>query len=107
MKTLLSILFLTTITVTASSSVSALEPQRLRCEYLENPTGIDAARPRLSWQVTSDQRGQSDAVNAYLFAIPEGLTVGKLRFDPFATYDEYANAGEMKIESISIYRLVD
>ncbi|EGF24665.1 glycoside hydrolase family 78 protein [Rhodopirellula baltica] len=81
MKTLLSILFLTTISVAASSSVSALEPQRLRCEYLENPTGIDAALPRLSWQVTSDQRGQSQTAYRLLVASSEeqlGSGVGDL-----------------------------
>ncbi|MCS6938244.1 MAG: glycoside hydrolase family 78 protein [Roseiflexaceae bacterium] len=30
---------------------------RLRCEYLDNPLGIDVARPRLSWQILSDRRG--------------------------------------------------
>ncbi len=27
------------------------------CEYKVNPIGIDAARPRLSWKIVSDQRG--------------------------------------------------
>jgi alpha-L-rhamnosidase len=31
---------------------------RLGCEYLENPLGIDAAQPRLSWNMESDERGQ-------------------------------------------------
>jgi len=31
---------------------------RLRCEYLDNPLGIDAVRPRLSWVVESEKRGQ-------------------------------------------------
>jgi len=30
---------------------------RLRCEYLENPLGIDETRPRLSWNMESDRRG--------------------------------------------------
>jgi alpha-L-rhamnosidase len=47
----------------------------------------------------------TDQVNAYLFAIPGNQPVGKLRFDPFATYDEHANKGEMQIESITIYQL--
>lgn len=29
----------------------------LRCEYQNNPLGIDALRPRLSWVLLSDQRG--------------------------------------------------
>ncbi|MDH3642510.1 MAG: glycoside hydrolase family 78 protein, partial [Gammaproteobacteria bacterium] len=30
-------------------------PFRLRCEYLSNPLGIDATRPRLSWWVDDDR----------------------------------------------------
>ena len=30
----------------------------LRCEYLENPIGIDIVKPRLSWVLESDERGQ-------------------------------------------------
>ena len=37
---------------------SALEPARLRVEYLENPAGIDETQPRLDWVVESDERGQ-------------------------------------------------
>ena len=29
-----------------------------RCEYLNNPLGIDTPNPRLSWVMTSDQRGE-------------------------------------------------
>ena len=38
----------------------AAQPVALRCEYLENPLGIDAAAPRLSWVLESsdlDARG--------------------------------------------------
>ncbi len=30
-------------------------PKRLRCEYLDNPLGIDATRPRLSWWLDDDR----------------------------------------------------
>ena len=33
----------------------------LRLEYLENPVGIDIARPRFSWQLVSDRRGTMQA----------------------------------------------
>jgi alpha-L-rhamnosidase len=36
---------------------ATLELASLRTEYKENPLGIDAARPRLSWQIRSDARG--------------------------------------------------
>ena len=30
--------------------------KNLKCEYLENPIGIDRINPRLSWQIVSDKR---------------------------------------------------
>ena len=38
---------------------AAMTPARLRCEYRENPLGVDLAQPRLSWIVQSDQRGEA------------------------------------------------
>jgi alpha-L-rhamnosidase len=40
-----------------SAQCADLSPTQLRCEYRENPLGIDTLTPRLSWQVTSVQRG--------------------------------------------------
>ncbi|GAC1661542.1 MAG: alpha-L-rhamnosidase [Ktedonobacteraceae bacterium] len=37
---------------------AVIRPVRLRCEYLENPLGIDAVQPRLSWQLEAVQVGQ-------------------------------------------------
>ncbi|MBS7564904.1 family 78 glycoside hydrolase catalytic domain [Mucilaginibacter sp. Bleaf8] len=34
-----------------------IQLQNLRCEMLVNPQGIDAAQPRLSWQILSEERG--------------------------------------------------
>ncbi|MGA2496894.1 MAG: family 78 glycoside hydrolase catalytic domain [Tepidisphaeraceae bacterium] len=42
------------VSVLAISSGAGLVAQGLRCEYLENPLGIDAASPRLSWILASD-----------------------------------------------------
>ncbi|MEO7486564.1 MAG: family 78 glycoside hydrolase catalytic domain, partial [Ferruginibacter sp.] len=36
----------------------ALQPMYLTCEYLENPLGIDMAKPRLSWNFISTERNQ-------------------------------------------------
>jgi alpha-L-rhamnosidase len=33
------------------AALHAAEVQNLRCEYLENPLGIDVAKPRLSWKI--------------------------------------------------------
>ena len=46
---------------TTSKSIVAAETlviKNLRCEYLENPLGIDVLNPRLSWISKSDKRGQ-------------------------------------------------
>jgi len=37
---------------------SSVNISNLKCEYFENPFGIDALKPRLSWQLISDQRGE-------------------------------------------------
>ena len=42
----------------AASALAGLTVTHLRCEYRENPLGIDALQPRLSWQVTAPERGQ-------------------------------------------------
>ena len=39
----------------AQKTVGPLAPERLRCEYLTNPLGLDELRPRLSWQVAASR----------------------------------------------------
>ncbi len=52
-------------------------PRCLRCEYLENPLGIDVPRPRLSWHLTprhAAERGQRQTAYQVLVAsTPEAL----------------------------------
>ena len=53
------------------ASAVGTEPLRsvdLRCEYLTDPLGIDVAKPRLSWIVKSDQRGQKQTAYQVLVA---------------------------------------
>ena len=38
--------------------ISELKITNLRCEYLKNPLGIDAVKPRLSWILESSDRGE-------------------------------------------------
>src|SRR5271167_1354532 len=40
----------------------------LRCEYLQNPLGIDSVRPRLSWQLVGDTRGVRQSAYQILVA---------------------------------------
>jgi alpha-L-rhamnosidase len=43
-------------------------PVRLRCEYLDNPLGIDIAAPRLSWQNDSGERSWRQSAYQILVA---------------------------------------
>jgi alpha-L-rhamnosidase len=47
----------------AAALVHAAAVENPRCEYLKDPSGIDVSAPRLSWVMTSDQRGEKQ--NAY------------------------------------------
>ncbi len=52
-----------------------LTAERLRCESLENPLGIDAREPRLSWALESSERDQRQSAYRLLVASsPERLS---------------------------------
>jgi|YelNatPaOPRAMG01_1025707.scaffolds.fasta_scaffold09217_4 alpha-L-rhamnosidase len=44
-------------TAAGTGDILLLNPTHLRCEYLNNPLGIDVMAPRLSWYSESAQRG--------------------------------------------------
>lgn len=50
------VLLLLFITVACTAQTGQTALTRLRCEYRENPLGIDATAPRLSWEITSNKR---------------------------------------------------
>jgi alpha-L-rhamnosidase len=60
--------WLITCTVLVSSAFSA--PVHLRCEYLQNPLGIDALTPHLSWQSDNTERNWREA--AYEIFVASG-----------------------------------
>jgi alpha-L-rhamnosidase len=52
--------------------------QNLKCEMLDNPSGIGTTKPRLSWQITSDIRNTNQVAYQILVAsTPEKLTAGQ------------------------------
>ncbi len=72
LKTLARIAALTL--ASAAAEAAALTPLHLRCEYLDNPVGIDETAPRLGWRVQSDQRDQTQRAYRVLVASsPENL----------------------------------
>lgn len=50
------------------NAFAGLHVAQLRCEYLENPLGIDAHQPRLSWILESSERGQNQTAWQILVA---------------------------------------
>ena len=40
------------------AQAAAMQPTELRCEYSEEPLGVDSPQPRLSWVLQSAQRGE-------------------------------------------------
>jgi alpha-L-rhamnosidase len=57
--------------LSCTKGTSQLEVSDLRCEYLENPIGIDILAPRLSWKLESDERGQKQTAYLVLVASSE------------------------------------
>ena len=51
-------MFLFVLACAGSTWAAAVQVDDLRCEYLRDPLGVDAAQPRLTWILTSDARGQ-------------------------------------------------
>jgi alpha-L-rhamnosidase len=47
---------------------AAVVTENLRCEYLTDPLGIDAVSPRLSWILSSNQRGEKQTAYQILVA---------------------------------------
>jgi alpha-L-rhamnosidase len=74
---LLTIVLAAGLAFTAQASSGDLSATRLRCEYLENPLGIDTLLPRLSWIEESKQRAQRQIA----FQILVASTEAKLKAD--------------------------
>ena len=57
---------ISTLPALADASFATID--QLRCEYLANPLGIDATNPRLSWIISSQQRGERQTAYEILVA---------------------------------------
>jgi alpha-L-rhamnosidase len=55
-------------------------------------------------RVVGRQLKPAQQVNDYLFSIDAKEPVFNLRFDPFETFDPYANPGEILIDSVSLFQ---
>ncbi|MDF7823432.1 glycoside hydrolase family 78 protein [Pontiellaceae bacterium B12227] len=74
MRSTIQPVFMTVFVFMALSSLGAINPTHLRCEYHVNPLGLDVLQPRLSWQLESDERNQQQSAYRILVASsPEKL----------------------------------
>jgi alpha-L-rhamnosidase len=62
------ITFLFLIFSSAVRALAAVSIGELRCEHLQNPQGIDAAQPRLSWMLQTSQRDVKQSAYQILVA---------------------------------------
>src|SRR4051812_39465807 len=67
-----SILFLVILFISWNAAHANLLTDKLTCEYLENPLGIDTALPRLSWTLLSDERNAKQS--AYEIVVGDKLS---------------------------------
>ena len=67
--------WITLLVVMLSATAHALTVDNLRCEYLKDPLGIDVAKPRLSWQLSSGKQ------SAYQIVADNGWDTGKVDSD--------------------------
>jgi hypothetical protein len=59
--------------VGAAGAPNGLLPVQLRCEFVEDPLGVDVAQPRLFWKLESDARAQRQSAWQVLVASSAGL----------------------------------
>ena len=71
--TLLALLMRAPIGPAPNVAAAELAATQLRCEYLKDPLGIETTQPRLSWILTSDERGQKQTAYQVLVASSESL----------------------------------
>lgn len=57
MKNIVQLTILFSLLLISFQGFTQIKVTNLKCEHLRNPIGIDAVRPRFSWQVKSDQPG--------------------------------------------------
>src|SRR5882724_4396981 len=59
------------LAVVVGGAASPMHPATLRCEYRDNPIGIDVRKPRLSWTLESDRRGEKQTAYEIVVADSE------------------------------------
>lgn len=80
----------------SSQSQAAMRPVALTCEYKTNPLGLGEIRPRLSWKLESDQRGERQTAYQILVA----STRANLRNDKGDLWDSGKVTSDQSIQVV-------
>ncbi len=82
------------IAIAVFGSIASATPVHLRCEYLENPLGIEMATPHLSWQSdNSDRNWKQVAYELLVASSDENLRNGKADFWDSGKVDSSESVG--------------
>ena len=72
-----ALLFLLVAVIPLTGMATATNIERIRCEYLKNPLGIDVATPRFTWEISADHNGKQTACRLNVATSPQLLKCGK------------------------------
>ena len=74
----LAVLILATSLPAAEPASGPQAPTNLRCEYLDDPTGIDVRQPRFFWVLEHTDRGQAQSAYEVLVSSDRGFAAGDI-----------------------------
>lgn len=72
-----ALLFLLAAAIPLTGMATVTNIDRIRCEYLKNPLGIDVATPRFTWEISADHNGKQTACRLNVATSPQLLKRGK------------------------------
>lgn len=72
-----ALLFLLVAVIPLTGMATATNIDRIRCEYLKNPLGIDVATPRFTWEISAGHNGRQTACRLKVATSPQLLKRGK------------------------------
>lgn len=72
-----ALLFLLVAVIPLTGMATATNIDRIRCEYLKNPLGIDVATPRFTWEISTGHNGKQTACRLKVATSPQLLKRGK------------------------------
>src|SRR5690606_41997832 len=96
LRYVLTLLLLVICCHSTFSQKASVWPTKLRCEYLENPKGIDGEQPRLSWMLDAvDHQTFGQEQRAYQIIVASNPKQLKIHIGDFWNSD-CVNADQMQ-----------